>query len=154
MSSEVFRSAFTKNDLVAGTTVSVIAGQYIEVGSYTVPAGEMVSIGYGALSGQDTAEGRIFMELKDTTATPVILDGTIRLLALSPQDRPLEVLAEFRTETLRYNSTDRTKMPPLAEHAVTLREDQQLCLQFKSDTTATLSKANSNLIMDCTKYVA
>jgi hypothetical protein len=148
---ERFRSALTENNLISAATTSVVAGQTIKLGERVVQAGEMITIGYGEQSGQQDAVGRLFVSLKDTTATPVQLQGTVRFSVYSPQNRPLLNLAEFRTETLLYGgANDRSLNVPLPENFTWLSEDKKLVLEFISDTTATLSKTNSDLLMDIT----
>lgn len=147
---ERFRSALTKNELVSTTTVSLPAGQFTKVGERKVEAGELLAIGFGQQSGQESAQGRIFMDLKDTTATPVAVVGTVRLQAYSPQNRPLVILGEWHTSTLSSGANDRTKQVPLPEDIYFLSEDKKLVLEVMPDTTVTLSKANTTIIMDTT----
>lgn len=147
---EMYRSAFTEADLIDSATVNVIAGQFVKLGEYQVQAGEMISTGYGEQSGQDSAQGRIFMKFQ--TATPTEIKGMVRLQAYSPQDRPIEIIGEWRTELLNTNATDRTKQLPLPEHIVALTEDKKFVLEFKADADAALDKANSTIIMDITRY--
>jgi hypothetical protein len=151
---EVYRGAFTKTDLISAATKTTVAGEYVRLGVYTVQAGEIISIGYGMLSGQDNAVGRIYMDLKDGSATPAALNGTVRLSAFSAQDRPQEILFEARTEAINNNGTDRTKQMPFPEHDLWLTEDKKLVLEFCCDTAATLTKANCTILMDITRGVA
>lgn len=151
MPKDNFRSAFTKADLITGD-VALIQGQFIRLGSYAVQAGELVSPGYAGQSGQDNAQGRLYVDLKDNTATPgASVNGVLRLSIFSPQDRPLEIINEWRTETLRTSATDRTLQIPFPEFDAWVSEDKKIVLEFKADANATLGKVNSTLIMDCTK---
>lgn len=149
---EIYRSAFTQEDLVSGATVSVIGGQFVRTGEYDTKAGEAVCVGWGGQSGQESAQGRIFMKLMDDQATPVLINGLIRMSIYSPQDRPIEILGEWRTETLYTNETDRTKQISFPEHAAGATEDKKIVLEFKADASATLVKANSKIVMDITRY--
>ncbi|QHA00531.1 hypothetical protein [Dehalobacter restrictus] len=150
---ETFRSAFTESDLIDGATVSVLAGQFVKLGEYQVQAGELVAVGYGAESGQESAQGRIYALLKDGEAVPGIINGVVRVSIYSPQDRPIEILQEYRTETLNTSSTDRTKQVPLPLINAFVSEDKKIVLEMKADANATLTKANCDLIMDITKAV-
>lgn len=147
---ERFRSALVANDLISAATVSVIAGQYVKLGEKKVEAGELLAIGYGQESGQNNAQGRIFMDIKDTTATPVAVKGTVRLQVYSPQNRPLVILGEWRTETLSSGANDRTKMIPLPEDVYFLSEDKKLVLEFLADANQTVSKTNTTILLDTT----
>ena len=147
---ESFRDAFTQADLIAGATLAVVAGAWSRLGAYVVPAGEVVSIGFGQHSGQEDAVGRLSVLLKNAT---VEIMGKIRLSVYSPQDRPLQILGEYRTNVLSANATDRTKHMPFPEHRAWIQEDQKLILEFLPDTSETLTKAGCVILMDCTKGV-
>jgi len=147
---EKFRSAFTKNELIDTATVVCVAGNPIKLGEYVVPAGELVAIGYGDHDGQESANGRIYIDLKSTTAE---VDGLVRLSAFSPQDRPFEILREYRTETLRQGTGDRTKQIPFPVHDLNISEDKKIVLEFIADSGVTVSKADSTILMDITKQV-
>jgi hypothetical protein len=124
----------------------------MRLGTYTVVAGELVSVGYGNLDGQENAQGRIYLDLKDNATTPLEVNGVVRLSVYSPQDRPIEIISEMRTETLRTSSSDRTKQISFPEHDLMVKEDKKIVLEFIPDANATISKANSTLIMDITKF--
>lgn len=147
---EIFRSAFTQNDLVKAANTVCVPGNPIMLGEYIVPAGELVSIGYGMESGQESAQGRIFIDLQSATL-PV--DGLVRITAFSPQNRPQEIMREYRTETLRQNSTDRTKQISFPEHPLYISEDKKIVLEFIADTSVTVDKTKTKILMDITKQV-
>ena len=147
---EKFRSAFTKNELIDTATVVCVAGNPIKLGEYVVPAGELVAIGYGDQDGQDSANGRIYIDLQTSTADA---DGLVRISAFSPQDRPYEILREYRTETLRQGAGDRTKQIPFPVHDLNISEDKKIVLEFIADAGVTVTKADSTILMDITKQV-
>lgn len=149
MATNYFRSAFTKADLMQGTTIVCSAGQFNRLGVYNVPAGEVVSPGYAGQSGQDNAQGRIYVKLQD--ATPAVANGLLRLSIFSPQDRPIEIIQEWRTETLNTSSTDRSLQVPFAEFDAWISEDKKIVLEFKPDAGVTLTTANCTVLMDTTK---
>ncbi len=151
---EIFRSAFTQADLINADTVACIAGNPIKLGEYVVPAGELVSIGYGTLNGQQNATGRIYADLQSLTDdVAAAVDGLVRISAFSPQDRPKEILREYRTETLRQNETDRTKQVPFEEHQLAVSEDKKIVFEFIADANVTVNKSKSKILMDITKQV-
>jgi hypothetical protein len=145
---ERFRSAMTKNDLITAD-LALTAGVFMKLGEYKVQAGELVTIGYGQESGQESAQGRIYMDLK--TSASAVIAGTVRLQAYSPQNRPMVVLGEWRTEVLSQGNGDRTKQVPLPEGLYWLSEDKKLFLEFSADAAATLAKAQSTVLIDTTE---
>lgn len=148
----MFRSALTVNDLVTNATTIMTAGQYVKLGERKIEAGEQVSIGFGSQSGQESAQGRIFIDIRDSGVSPgVQLKGTVRLQVYSPQNRPLVILGEWRTETLSSGSGDRTKQVPLPEDIYSLTEDKKLVLEFCCDTAGTVGKTNTIILLDTTE---
>lgn len=151
---ETYRSAFTKDKLMTGDVV-VTAGQYITLGQYQVMAGEMIQLGYGANDSQEGATGRVFADIRATgTAPGTQLEGILRFTVLSPQKRPLRILGEFRTETLRTDKTNRTLQVPFASNGMPfISEDKYLVVEFVPDTSGTVGKANTTILFDITQAV-
>lgn len=149
-----YRGTFTKTDLINTATVAVTAGASVVLGKYPVQAGEAIKLGWGNLQGQENAQGRIFMKLMDDQVVPVELAGTVRISLWSPQDRPIAIVSEWRTEQLNTVATDRTKQIPFPEDIYRTTEDKKIVLEFISDTTATLSRANSTIVMDVARFTA
>jgi hypothetical protein len=151
---EQYRSSMTEEELIDTATVSVLAGQPVKLGEYVVSAGEMIMLGYETKSGLDDAVGRIFANIKDNSASPgVELKGKLRLSAYTPQGRPMRILAEFDTDIVNDNETDRTKQTPFPANGIFLSEDKKLVLEFISKTTATVGKTNSRILFDVTQAV-
>lgn len=151
---ERYRSAFTKAELVKAATVSLLAGEIAKIGTYIVPIGEMITPGFGQYSGQESAEGRIFIDLKDDQVVPGNINGTLRITMYTPQDRTIGIISEFRTEALRDNPTDRTKQVPYPETMYEITAFRKIVLEIIPDATVTLSKANSTILVDITRVVA
>lgn len=150
MAGEITRSTFTLANLFAGASKAVAAGEITKLGEYVVTAGEEISVGNGILAGQDNATGRIFAKFM-TASGAAEVTGTVRFHIYSSQNRPIEITHEFRTEDLNTSDTNRTLQLPLPEHAVWLREDQKLVLEFIADSAATITKADSKLTMSMTR---
>lgn len=149
-----FRSALTTTDFMTGTVVCT-AGIFTRIGARTIQAGELLSLGFGQQSGQQDAQGRIFVDIRDNGTSPgVVAPGVVRLSAYTPQDRPLVILAEFRVETLNANTGDRTKQLPFPESIYQLSEDKKLVIEFKPDATVTVSNANTKMVVDITEVQA
>lgn len=151
--SETYRSAFTENKILKDT--SVTTGQFFVIGEYKVEAGEMIRLGYGANDTMEGANGRIYVDLRDNSAAPgVAIDGTIRFSVHTPQGRPVRVLAEYRTETLRSDLANRTLQIPFASNNFPfISEDKKLIVEFQPDANTTVGVANSKLLMDVTQAV-
>lgn len=148
-----FRDVWTKNDLIDAATVVCTAGQYTNLGDYTVKPKEIVSVGYGETIGQAESEGRIYAIFCTAPATES--KGMVRILAMSPNDLPLGggVIWQGRTEALNSSATDRTKQLPFSKINIGLTEDNKYVLQFNPDVTATITKADSTILMDITKQL-
>jgi hypothetical protein len=152
---EQYRSAFTIPKFMSAD-VACTAGVFTKLGAYTIQAGELVSLGYGANESQEGSPGRVYFDIRDNGTSPgVVKDGVIRISVWSPQDRPLKVLAEFRTETLRTDKVNRTLQVPFPSSGFPfVTKDKKIVIEYKADTTATISATNSFIIMDVTLGVA
>lgn len=149
-----FRSALITSDFMTGT-VTCPAGIFTRLGARVIQAGELLSLGYGSQSGQQDAQGRIFADVRDNGTAPGLqVNGTFRITAYTPQDRPLVILAEFRTEALNQNSADRTKLLPWPESIYQVSEDKKIVIEFKPDATATISNVNTKMVIDITEVQA
>lgn len=148
---EQFRTALTKASFgLADKAVTV--GQFVILGERKIEAGELLAIGFGSESGQNNAQGRVFVDIKNNAASPgANIEGTIRLQVYSPQNRPLMILGEWRTETLRTGAGDRTKQVPLPEHHAWLSEDKKLVIEFQADSAGTVGLANTTILIDATE---
>lgn len=151
-----FRSALTTSDFMSsGSTVACTAGLFTRLGARTIQAGELLSPGFGNQSGQQDAQGRIFIDLRDNGTTPgAQVAGKVRLTVYTPQDRPLVILYEFRTETLNQNNNDRTKLLSFPESLYQISEDKKLVLEFCPDSTVTVGATNTKMVIDITEVQA
>lgn len=148
---EQFRTALTKSSFGMADK-AVVANQFQILGERKIEAGELLAVGYGSESGQNNAQGRIFIDIKNNAASPgAALEGTVRLQVYSPQNRPLVILGEWRTETLRTGSGDRTKQIPFPENMYWISEDKKLVLEFAPDSAGTVGLANSTILIDATE---
>jgi len=152
MAKEKFSSMLTVSDLFDDDTLAVTAGKWARVGEYEVAKGEEVAIGFGQYDDQERAVGRLYAKLMDDTDPAVEEAGLLRLSVYSPADRPLKILWEGRTNVAGA-STTRSEQIALPENAVNVREDQKIVLEFKPDSSDTIVKADSTILIDVTKYV-
>lgn len=144
-----YRSTFNEGNLINAATVVCTAGQFTRLGEYKVLSGDLIALGYGDLDDQCGAVGRIYLLLKD--AGPTEVPGTYRLSLMSSADRQLSIEFECRTEITDNNPTDRTKELPFEVSMTWLGLDKRFELAFNPDTTATIVKANSKVLIDITK---
>lgn len=142
------RHALVAADLIDSSSVACTAGQFTKLGEYQVEAGEVVFIGYGAQSGQDNAQGRIYIKLQ--TSGPAEISGLVRISLLGPQNTYIEEIGQWRTEALS-SSTDRTKQVPLPLLEPGASEDKKIVLEFDPDSTSTVSKADSTVRIDTSR---
>jgi hypothetical protein len=149
-----FRTTLNKGSLMSGDVVAS-ATQYVELGRFTVQAGVALAVGFGAMEGQDSAAGRVYIDLKDTTAAPgAAVNGQLRIDIHNAQDRVQSTIWEARTESVRSSASDRTQQLPMPWINAVATEDVAFVFKFKSDTAVTVSKTNSTILMDGTSYEA
>lgn len=148
--SNPFRTALTLTDFTSADT-ALVQSKFVEVGRFVVPAGVGYSLGYGQANGQDSAQGRIYGELKDTGAAAVA--GVFRIALLDAKEQPIRTLFEARCESLTTSATDRQQQMPLAEHEAVAVEDRIIALYIKcADAAKTLDVSASTLRIDMTEY--
>lgn len=149
---QVYRSAMKEDDFLKADT-GVSKGSFIKIGEYTVLAGELVRLGYGDNNTQNGAQGRIFADIKDNAVAPgANLDGTLRISVHSAQGQPLKVLAQYRTETLRTNISDRSLQIPFPNTAFPyVSRDKKIVLEFSPDVDGkTVGATNTTILFDIT----
>lgn len=152
MAGEQYRSSFALSDFMAAD-VACPQNVFTRLGSYTVPAGMLVSLGYGANESQEGSPGRLYFDIRDNTASPgAVIDGIIRISVVSPQDRPIKTLCEFPTTVLRSDKTNRTLQVPFpASGFPFVSKDRKISIELKNTgATKTVSLTNSYLSMDTT----
>lgn len=152
MNTNYWRSALTLDDFFAADK-AVTAGQFNLLGEYTLNPGQVVILGFGTLDGQQDADGRIYVDIKDNSAAPgVNLDGVLQICYYDANDHLMYTMQEYRTETLRTNNSDRTKQIPFPEADKGISAFKSIKIFFKPDATGkTVSATNSSLIMDITR---
>ena len=125
-----YRKTLTANDLITDG-VTLIAGQYVELGRYEVEAGEALAVGYGQYGGQVNASGRAYLFIQDSV--PAQLNGYIRIDLHSPQDRVIETVFEGRTEDLALGANDPTLRVPLPFNYPFAKENRAFVLKMNAD---------------------
>lgn len=150
-----FANTLGASDLIAAAAPAVVAGQWNELGRYTVSAGMAVALGFGGMEGQDSAAGRIYMDLRDNAVAPgAAINGRIRFTLDNPQKRTERVLFEARTERLRTTAADPTKQIPFSFIDAVATEDWSLVLEYMPDAAQTVGRANCVILVDVTTFDA
>ena len=153
-----YRSNWGPADLIGAATVVLIKDEWKEIGKITVPADQLVGLGYGGIDGQDAAVGRLFVDFQDNTGTPVAIAGQFRIMITSSNDLPLggrPVLIDYDLATTRLGASDRSGRLPLPFTGVLLSKDKVFKFLVKNNfaTAQTLSRANSSVEIDVTKQM-
>jgi hypothetical protein len=134
------------SDFMAGN-VSMIADTEIIVGEVIVKPQRELAFGYNDTSGFSENQGTIYLDLKDTTGTPVDLNGEVILSVADYENDRNDVVFRGSVSDLRSGATDITKRIkfPLKnpDNRGFAGYNDKLVMKFKSTTTATLSLANS-----------
>ena len=134
-------------------TKTVTKGDAVILGYFEVPKGMSYELGFGSLEGQHSAEGRIFAEIKDDADEEV--KGDIIFQALSPQKQHRADIDTFRTTATNTDLQDRRKQLPLSRYAGKVTESAYVAIAFRADGdsgTETISRDNSEILIDMTKY--
>lgn len=133
----------------ASADAVLVADTWSRMGEYVLPAGLEIAIGYGVHSGQEDADGRVYMDLNSGVATPIV--GTVRLCVYSPQDRLLTILHEWHTSHLKTSTTDRRQQLSLPEGLDNISEDKKLVLEC-NNPAALFDVSESSIVLDITRY--
>jgi hypothetical protein len=144
---EEYRSTLNQSQLVVAST-ACLAGQMNLLGEYKILPGELLACGYGSVTTQSDAIGRIYMYIATAGAEA---PGVIRIVAMSATDRQYEIIWEGRTEIVDQNATDRTKELPFELFNLFLSENKRWALFFQPDSNSTITQANSVVRLDVTR---
>lgn len=149
-----FKKTLTVSDFsgIGDGDVTVTAGTYTTIGTYTVGAQRAATVGQGSIQNDPVNQGKIFIDLEDGTAAD--LDGWVRVVLANANETRTEVVLELRTERLSENPTDDTKWFHQPEFPLKVGEDSKILIQFKADGsgTKTVSATNSKIYLDITEY--
>ena len=135
-------------DFMAGD-VAVTAGQWNEIGKYTVGITEKVELGW-SVGNMESAIGRIYGVLKNGAT---VLDGRVKF-AIADQSGTVIAsrVVELTTDMLNQSPSDMTKRLPFNETRVVATREREIIMYFKPDASGTVIKADSDLIMSITRY--
>lgn len=150
---EARRGILTRETLIQ-SAASVTPGRFQEIGSYKVPAGIAVELGYGVHLALNEAVGRIWMRLMNNATPAAEIAGLVRLEIVDAQRRSLEIVFESRTEILSQGETNRSLQIPFPETGAIVTEDNIILLLLKPDTETGAVGLASSVLIDTTVYTA
>lgn len=137
-----------KADMITAD-VELRAGIYQEIGRRVVGAGEALGPGFGRDRGAEATHGRIYLDLRDDANAPI--HGDVRIRLLRPDDTEIAVVWEDRTEDLAQGADARLERVAFPFSGRVVTENYKIVIDLKPDAPATLSAANSNLLMSATQ---
>lgn len=146
-----FQRVLTQNDFFVSSTVPVQAGARTLIGNFQVPPQTIFRYGYGTpLAYQN--QGYIYSLLKNNATTPAVLNGFLTLAVADANMWNIVNILRQRTEVLSADIADKNKKVPLPEQGPFASAYMRLLIYFESDTTDTVSQANSTLLIPTTVY--
>lgn len=145
-----FIRVLNKTDFGLTADVALITTDFTKIGSYKVPAQQMISWGADEFvtGGVQGLPGQI--DAKDVT--PAVIPGVVRLAMTDATGIKKVVVLEERIERFNQSPSDRTKAVLIRETLETAKQDSFLTIEMKSDAAATLKFANSTVILPVTVY--
>lgn len=158
MAGYLYRGTLNTADVINAATVALVKEQYVDLGKKVVAADELIGMGYGGNNEQGEAQGRIFVELKDNSGTPVAIDGMFRIIMTSSQQIPVgekPVIIDVDLAALKQGGADRTKQIPFPFTNVMLSKDKEFHFQVKNTAASaqTVALANSSVLIDITRQL-
>ena len=136
-------------------SVAISTTSYTEVARFTIGTGAAWAAGYGTLQGQDSATGRIYMDMRDNTASPgAEQNGSVRLELHDAQDVLVRIIWQARTEELRTSLTDRRQQLPFPGDPNVGTQNMSLVWTMKADAAFTPGASNVVLFQDMTEFSA
>jgi len=129
------------------------AGQQNDVATLKIPSQQLRSWGQnGVTAGGADLRGILFVSLFDNSATPVQIDGSLRLAIRNNIGDKTVVYVQPRTESLRGSKTDRQNSYLLGVQRLKAIHDSYLVISIEPDAEATFSLANSDALLPLTIY--
>lgn len=135
-------------NILAAADVAIAANTWTEIGSYTVPAGNALALGYGFLSGQDNSVGRFYADLN--TTVPGDLTATLRFYLRNARQETVKKLFECTDLDLRTSATDRRQQMVFSQQMDIIFENWQVYVVALSAAAVTLDVSTCVVNMDVT----
>lgn len=137
-----------------GSDITAAAALWTRIGEYTIPAQQVVHLGYGVTGGNPEEIGHLHFDILDDTATNSVAEaGYVRVGYTNSNETLTAVVFEERSEDLSDTSTTvgisranellLPEIPPAAKGypAALAGEDSKLFVDFKSDAADVVVEA-------------
>lgn len=141
---EKFERYYNATEFGLTADVSVNAGEWKRIGEIIVPAQTLLTFGAGAINNGVDYRREAKIILKDSSGSEI--SGKVRFAILNAQETKKIVVSEERTEEL-------STSVKLGEYMTKAKEDSKLVIEFQPDLAATISAANSTILVPTTAYV-
>lgn len=130
---------FLKSDL------ALVAGVETQIGEQIIGPQREKAWGSGNTSLDPQNQGRIHVNLKDTSGTPVVLDGILSIYKSDNEGEHVKFLQDFKLSDIRNGEAKKFEREPLTLIDDFVGFNDKLIMKFKlAGTTArTLSASNS-----------
>lgn len=149
-----YRGNLRATDVIAADT-ALVQNQYTKVGEVVVQADQLIGMGFGSGEDQNTASGRIYVDLVDTGAADI--NGKFRIMMMSSQDMPISnvpVVLDVDLDILRSGATDRSGQIPWHFQDIFLSKDKKFVFFVKCyDANKTLDLSASTVNIDITQQL-
>ena len=151
-----YRGNWGPSDIIGAATVVLIKGEWKEIGKVTVPADQLIGLGFGDGGNQDGASGRLYVDLN--AAGPTAITGQFRIMITSSNDLPLgsrPVLIDYDLATTKIGASNRSERLPMPFNGILLSKDKIFKFLVKNNAAAaqTLTLADSKCEIDITKQM-
>ncbi len=134
-------------------TKTLYAGQENDIATLKIPAQQYRAFGIGGVTaGGADLRGIFYASLFDDSATPVQIEGSLRLVNRNNAGDRSVVYVNPRTESLRGSKTDRNNSYLLGVNSLKAKEDSYLVLTIMPDKEMVFSLANSDVLLPLTVY--
>lgn len=152
----VYRGNWGVNDIIGAASVLLIKDEWKEIGKITVPADQLIGLGFGDAVNQDAASGRLFVDLQ--AAGPADIVGQFRIMITSSNDLPLggrPVLIDYDLATTRIGASNRSERLPNPYNGIMLSKDKVYKFLVKNTAAAaqTVTRADSSVEIDISKQM-
>lgn len=141
-----FPRTYGTSDFGITADVVVTAGQWVQVGTVTVPAQQEVTFGANDPTGGASVAGRVAYARFDNSAGTQ-LHGTIRLALTDANQVNTIIVLEESTRKFSGSATDRTLGLLLPEYPKRAKQDSKLLILFYSATSVTIMYNATNTLV-------
>lgn len=127
--------------------IAVKDGGFVRIGQFTVPPQQLYHLGYGR-GDLPYNQGYLYMTFFDDTGTPVVIPGVVRFRQANANESINLLIAEYRTEQLSGDASDRNKMMAFPEQVLFpfVGEDSKVILEFLADSSSAVNLTKANCI--------